>query len=75
MNNKVLLWIQHILHIGDENEGTWSKTINLIKTSTNSPTNNNNFWFKHMQLIEANTVYGAVYILIKNMLMKIHNWN
>ena len=74
MNNKGLLWIQHILHIGDENEGTWSKTKNLIKTSTNSPTNNNNFYLNSVK-IEDNTIYGAVYILIKNMLMKIHNCN
>ena len=74
MNNKVLLGIPHILHIGDENEGTWSITINLIKTSTNSPTNNNNFYLNSVK-IEANTIYGAVYILIKIMLMKIHNCN
>ena len=55
---------------------TSSNTINLIKTSTNSPSNNNNFYLNTVE-IKANTAIGAVYILIKNMhmLMKIHNCN
>ena len=44
-----------------------------MRTSTNPLTNNNNFYLNTVKInIEANTVYGAVYILIKNMLMKIH---
>ena len=43
---------------------TWSNTIKLIKTSTNSPTNNNNFYLNTVE-IKANTTDGAVYILIK----------
>ena len=47
-----------------------------MRTSTNPLTNNNNFYLNTVKInIEANTVYGAVYILIKNMLMKIHNRN
>ena len=49
-----------------------------MRTSTNLLTisNNNNFYLNTVKInIEANTVYGAVYILIKNMLMKIHNTN
>ena len=53
---------------------TWLSTIKLIKTSTNSATNSNTFYLNTVK-IEANTVYGAVNILIKNMLMKIHNCN
>ena len=45
-----------------------------MKTSTNSPTNNNNFYL-NMVKFKANTAIGAVYISTKNMLMKIHNCN
>ena len=47
-----------------------------MRTSTNPLANNNNFYLNTVKInIEANTVYGAVYILIKNMLMKKHNRN
>ena len=47
-----------------------------MRTSTNPLNNNNNFYLNTVKInIEANTVYGAVYILIKNMLMKMHNCN
>ena len=62
-------WYQCFTHWWRELR-TWLNTIKLIKTSTNSHTNNNNSYLNIVK-IEANTTDGAVYILIKNMLMKI----